>query len=223
MLENGLLPWLSGRLITFGPGLLFVVCLLETAVFAGLILPVGALIAFAAMLSARGVFSPGEVVAAALLGAFIGDQVGFSVGRWFIAVARPARRDLSRLWAGAIARVDRLIRGHGGIGLTAARAIPFVRTVMPWFAGRSGIGWLRFLFFDVLGVGLWGVVYIGGGFLAGESWRQVADRFGEVVGAVVAVLALVALLALAWPRRLRRTGRSRRHEGHEAPTGQELQ
>ena len=32
-----------------------------------------------------------------------------------------------------------------------ARAIPFVRTVMPWFAGRSGMGWGRFLFFDVVG------------------------------------------------------------------------
>lgn len=201
-----LLQWLSAQLVTYGPGLLFVICLIETAVFAGLILPVGALIAFAAMLSARGVFGPGEVVTVALLGALVGDQLGFVVGRWFIAGANPPRGEVARIWRGALTRTEALIRGRGGIGVSMARAIPFVRTVMPWFAGRSGMGWGRFLFFDILGVLLWGTIYIGGGFLAGESWRQIADVFGEIVGGLVALVALIAFLALALPRWMKRTG-----------------
>jgi membrane-associated protein len=206
MPDNSLLEWLSGHLVRFGPGVLFLICLLETAIFAGLILPVGALIAFAAMLSARGVFDPGEVIMVALLGALVGDQLGFIVGRWFIAGASPPRGEVARVWRGALARTESLVRSRGGIGVATARAIPFVRTVMPWFAGRSGMGWGRFLIFDSLGVCLWGTIYIGGGFLAGESWRQVAGQFGEIAGAAVALVAILAFLFALVPRWLRKAG-----------------
>jgi membrane-associated protein len=210
-----LLQWLSLHLVRLGPGVLFAVCLLETAVFAGLILPVGALLAFAVMLSTRGYFDPGEVIFVALLGALLGDQLGFVVGRWFVPGARPARGGIARIWAAALQRTETLVRRRGLLGVSVARATPFVRTMMPWFAGRSGMPWIRFLVFDMLGVLLWGAIYIGGGYLAGQGWREVAARFGESAGAL-AVLALVLaflLLTRGWVQRLfrrrRRRGRPR--------------
>jgi membrane-associated protein len=191
-----LLQWLAVQLVRLGPGVLFVVCLLETAIFAGLILPVGALIAFAAMLASRGLFSPAEVVTVALLGAFIGDQLGFVVGRFFVSRARPPRGDIAEIWGRALAGADALVRRRGLLGVSTARAIPFVRTIMPWFAGRSGVSWPRFVVYDALGVLLWGTIYIGGGFLAGEGWRQVAARYGESAGAVLVLLLLLAFLFL---------------------------
>lgn len=196
MPENDLLAWLATNLIRLGPGVLFVVCLLETAIFAGLILPVGALIAFSAMLSSRGVFEPSEVIAAAFFGALIGDQLGFVVGRWFVSSARPARGEMARVWSMTLQRTEELVRSRGLAGISLARAIPFVRTLMPWFAGRSGVTWGRFCLYDLLGVLLWGTVYIGGGFLAGEGWRQLAGRYGEVVGAVAAAILLAAIVFL---------------------------
>lgn len=197
MLQSELLSWLAGHLVALGPGVLFVACLLETAVFAGLVLPVGALIAFAAMLAARGLMDPAQIATAAIVGALVGDQVGFVVGRWFVAGARPRGGRITTIWRGALSRTERLVRRRGLIGISLARAIPFVRTIMPWFAGRSQVGWGRFIVFDVLGVALWGTVYLGGGFLAGEGWRQVAGHFGEAVGIGALILGLIVVLLVS--------------------------
>jgi membrane-associated protein len=207
-MRSDLLHWLSDYLIALGPGVLFVACLLETAVFAGLVLPVGALIAFAAMLAARGLMDPGQIIAAALAGALVGDQVGFAVGRWFVTGAGPRAGRITRIWRTALARTEKLVRRRGLLGVSAARGIPFVRTIMPWFAGRSGLSWGRFLLFDTLGVLLWGSIYLGGGFLAGEGWRQVAGRFGETAG-VAALIAGAALFFLLSARLARRVMRRR--------------
>ena len=191
-----LLQWLSDYLVRFGTGVLFVVCVLETAIFIGLILPVGGLIAVSAMLASRGLLDPMDVIAAALVGAVVGDQLGFAAGRWFVARSRPPKGKIARVWSAAISRTDTLLRRHGLLGITVARTVPFVRTIMPWFAGRSGVSWGRFTLYDLCGIFLWGTVYIGGGFLAGEGWQRVADQFGEGAGAVVVAL-LVLIMTFA--------------------------
>jgi membrane-associated protein len=211
MFRTELLYWLADQLVALGPGVLFVACLLETAVFAGLILPVGALIAFAAMLASRGYMDPVQIAMLAVVGALIGDQIGFAVGRWVLAGARPRGGRITRLWRVALSRAESLVHRRGLIGVSLARAIPFVRTMMPWLAGRSGIPWGRFFAYDLLGVLLWGSIYVGGGLLAGEGWRQVAGRYGETVGAVAVVVGILvavlvarraALRALRWRRRM---------------------
>jgi membrane-associated protein len=217
MAATDLLQWLSDYLVQFGTGVLFVVCVLETAIFVGLILPVGGLIAVSAMLASRGVLDPASVILAAFSGALIGDQLGFAVGRWFVATTRPPKAGrISRLWAGAIGRTDSLIRGRGLLGISVARTVPFVRTIMPWFAGRSGVSWARFTIYDFFGILLWGTVYIGGGFLAGMGWRTIAGQFGEGAGAVV-VGALMLIFLLAGRRPFRRLLERRR--GPRSPAG----
>lgn len=191
-----MLNWLSGHLVRLGPEVLFLVCLLETAVFAGMVLPVGALIAFSSMLATRGVFDTHEVALAALTGALVGDQLGFAVGRWFVRSAEPPRGEVARVWGAALSQAEGLLMSRRLVGISVGRAVPFVRTVMPWFAGRSGITWGRFAVFDGLGVLLWGAVYVGGGLLAGESWRKLSGQFGEVAGAIVIVAALGVLVVV---------------------------
>lgn len=221
MAQSELLQWLGQHLVALGPGVLLVTCLLETAVFAGLVLPVGALIAFAAMLASRGLMDPTQVAAAALTGALIGDQLGFVVGRWFIPGARPPRGSggIARIWRGALTQTESLVRDRGLLGISVSRAIPFVRTLMPWFAGRSGVVWGRFVVYDFLGVLLWGSIYIGGGFLAGESWRRLAGQFGEIVGGVLIIIVAIAVAALArmWVRRQVETAEPAAPEGETAP------
>jgi membrane-associated protein len=196
MPASDLLQWLSGYLVQFGTGILFVVCVLETAIFVGLVLPVGGLIAVSAMLASRGVLEPQAVIAAAISGAILGDQLGFAVGRWFVATSKPPKGRISRVWAAAIGRTESLIRNRGLIGISVARTTPFVRTIMPWFAGRSGITWLRFTIYDLCGILLWGVVYIGGGFLAGMGWNRVAVQYGEEAGALLLGIILLAILLI---------------------------
>lgn len=210
-MDVDLLSILSAYLVRFGPVVLFLACLLETAVFAGLVLPIGALIAFAAMLSARGAFEPWVVAAAALSGAMVGDQLGFAVGRWFARGAPRPSGGVAGVWRAAVGRAQALLSGRRGFGISIGRAVPFVRTVMPWFAGRSGIAWPRYFVFDLAGVLLWGAIYVGGGFLAGEGWRKVADEVGEVVaGAAILLGVALAVLAHRWLSRRYLAGRRAR-------------
>lgn len=204
LVQSDILHWLATHLIRLGPGVLLAICLAETAIFAGLILPVGALIAFAALLSARGVFDPAHVVLAALIGALIGDQLGFLVGRRFAFRTPPRDGRIARIWSGALVSTEALVRRHGLLGVTTARAIPFVRTLMPWLAGRSGTSWPRFLLLDIFGVLLWGAIYLGGGLLAGHGWQHLAKRYGEEAGLLLLVVGLTAVLLLArrWMRRV---------------------
>lgn len=194
--ESALFDWLVEILTRHGPVVLFVACMLETTLFIGLIIPVGGLIAFSSMLSSRGVFSPEAVALSALVGAFLGDQLGFFIGRKFRNSATPGGGRLKKLWIGSVEGASRLLRGRGSAGIALARGIPFVRTIMPWLVGRSEIRYRTFLPFDLLGVGLWGAIYVGGGFLAGEGWREVAREFGELAGAIVAGLLLIALILI---------------------------
>ncbi len=222
--ENGaLFRWLAAHLVRIGPILLFVVCLLETAVFLGLVLPVGALIGFSSVLAARGVFDPSHIVLAAVAGGLIGDQIGFAVGRGFAREVRPRTGRLARLWEAGVRRTQALVVQQGLIGVSAARAVPFVRTIMPWFAGRSGKRWPRFFLFDLLGILLWATIYCGGGFLAGYGWERIACQFGEEAGAaVVLALAVAGVLGFRlWRRRLleRRSASRMRHP--TAPGGGE--
>lgn len=222
MADSEIMQWLTQTLVRYGPVVLFISCLLETAIFIGLIVPVGALIAFSAMLASRGVFPAEQIMLVAFTGALMGDQLGFAVGRWFVTSAKPPRGRISRLWKGGLSRAEALIKGKGALGVSVARGIPFVRTIMPWFAGRTGMHWGRFFVFDVLGVLFWGLIYIGGGFLAGQGWSQVAAQFGEEVGAAAVLLALVIFLlgSRGWLTRfvkLRRQRKVGRRSGPPRP------
>ncbi|HWV58563.1 MAG TPA: VTT domain-containing protein [Longimicrobiales bacterium] len=207
-MESEIFNFIAGYLVRFGPVVLFFACMLETAIFAGLVLPVGALIAFSAMLSSRGVFEPWSVAVAAAAGALVGDQLGFAVGRFLIRAAGPAR-GVARVWSAALKYTEALIIGRRHAGIVIGRVIPFVRTVLPWFAGRSGVTWPRFFVFDLAGVVIWAVIYVGGGFAAGEGWRQVADQYGEIAGGILAIAALIVFVVLN-RRVAQRLTRSRR-------------
>jgi hypothetical protein len=99
--ENGIVfRWLTVQLVRIGPIVLFVVCLLETAAFLGMVAPVGALIGFASVLAARGIFDPWHIVLAAVAGALIGDQIGF---------ANPQRKSIS---ASKLLAAQRILRAR---------------------------------------------------------------------------------------------------------------
>lgn len=202
---EALLREIIGLLIRFGPEVVFIVTMAETAFFVGLVVPAEATVLLAAFLADRGIFQLEHVAAATLAGAFLGDQIGYALGRF--GGARVVRRGgrIGRLWHRYEPRAAALFRRRSIVAVTLARFISFVRTLMPWFAGMSGVPYARFVFFDLLGVIGWGVASIAVGYAAGESWRRVADA----VGATTTILlgALVAVSIFLYFRR-RRSGRT---------------
>lgn len=191
---ESLLRDIIGWLVVIGPEVVFVVVMAETAFFLGLLVPAEATVLVAAFLANRGTFELSHVLAATLLGGFAGDQIGYALGRFGgrRVAARGGR--LGRLWSRNESRAGSMFRRRSIVSVTLARFVSFVRTIMPWMAGMSRMPYLRFLVFDALGVLGWGIGSVAAGYLAGESWRQLASALGITGGIIVVVLALAGIL-----------------------------
>ena len=191
-----LLQDIVALLLSVGPWVVFVVVAIETAAFVGLLVPAEATVLIAAFLADRGYFEFGDIAAATLGGALVGDQCGYVLGRvGGTRMVAPGHR-LGRIWARYEPAATGLFRRHAALSVTLARFLSFIRTLMPWFAGMSRMPYGRFLLFDALGILGWGLGSIALGYLVGESWRLVASTLGTVSAVAVGGLAVAGLVLL---------------------------
>ncbi|CAN5808834.1 hypothetical protein BH23GEM9_BH23GEM9_25440 [soil metagenome] len=202
---DALLQDIIQLLIRAGPWIVFLVTAAETAFFLGLLLPAEATVLVAAFLADAGYFDVKHVLLATIAGGFVGDQIGYVLGR--LGGRRAAARGgrLGRLWVRHEARATLLFRQRSILAVTLARFISFVRTLMPWFAGMTGMSYPRFLLYDTLGVVGWGAGSVAAGYAAGRSWHVLASALGTV-STVIVVLIIGAAIFLAVRARRRRRG-----------------
>lgn len=206
-MDGSLLELVQRWVIEFGPWVVFLVTMLETAAFVGLFVPSGPTILFAAFLTTTSLFELEHVLIATLLGGFTGDQLGYWLGRVYGVRGVVHGGRAVRLWHRYEHRTVQLFRRHSVIAVSLARCVAFVRTIMPWFAGMSRMPYGRFAFYDVVGVLVWGVGHVTLGYLAGRSWRALATLLGSASVAVLAIIALGAFIVYM----------RRRHQAERAP------
>lgn len=196
-------PEITRALLALGPWVVLAATFLETFFVTGLVIPALPTIMAACVLALEGHFPLWAVAAATFAGGLAGDTVGFWVGRKGGRVLLDGDGRLRRAARRQASRASTLMQGHVLLGVSGARCISFVRTLMPMTAGMSGLGYRRYLAYDVLGVAVWGTgsILVGVGTAAG--WRRVRDDLGpEVAGGIVVVAVLV--WAVLRVRRMRR-------------------
>lgn len=187
---ESLLQDIIALLVRAGPLIVLLVTAAETAFFLGLLIPAEATVLVAAFMADAGYFDIEDVLLATLIGGFIGDQIGYALGR-IAGVGAAARVGfLGRLWRRHEARATVLFQRQSILAVTLARFISFVRTLMPWFAGMSRMPYGRFLFYDILGVTGWGVSSVAAGYLAGRSWHVMASALGTASAVIILLIAL---------------------------------
>jgi membrane-associated protein len=182
-------------LASTGPSVLFIIAFLETSFLTGLLVPCGPVIVAAVALAGDGVLDFGEVAAASIAGALAGDSVGYWVGRSGGEGALRTRGRLGRVARKVEPRARSLMGQYPAAGVTLARLLSFVRTLMPPVAGLSGLSYPRFLLWDLLGVALWASLYLGIGVAADDGWETLRRILGTG-GALVFVLTLLSLYLL---------------------------
>lgn len=194
---EALLDHLVHLLRAAGPWIVFATTFLETAVFVGLLIPAEPVVLLAAVLVVAGKFSLHSVVIATFLGALLGDQAGYALGRFGgnRVIARGGR--IARIWQRYEPTAARLFRRQAIISVTLARFISFVRTLMPWFAGMSRMPYARFFFYDLVGVLAWTTALVSVGYAAGESWRVVAEALGTASAYLIGAILVIALVFVA--------------------------
>jgi dephospho-CoA kinase len=191
-------------LIRVGPWIVFLVAATETAFFLGLLVPAEATVLVAAFMADIGYFPIEHVLLATLLGGLTGDHVGYVMGRLYGRRAAVRGGRLGRLWRRYEARSTLLFRRKSILAVTLARFISFVRTLMPWFAGMSGMSYRRFFVYDLLGVVGWGCGSVAAGYVAGRSWQALASALGTASTVIVVGLGIGVAAIVVRARRRRR-------------------
>jgi dephospho-CoA kinase len=199
---EALLQDIIDLLVRAGPLIVLLVTAAETAFFIGLVIPAEATVLVAAFMADSGYFPVEHVLLATLAGGFIGDQVGYWLGRTTGRRAAARGGFFGRLWRRHEARATVLFQKQSILAVSLARFISFVRTLMPWFAGMSGMPYGRFVLYDLLGVTGWGVASVAAGYLAGRSWHVLASALGTV-STLIVLLIVLSLAAVAMRARRR--------------------
>jgi membrane-associated protein len=181
----------------------------ESGLLAGFFLPGDSLLFSAGVLLAGGaIHLPFAVVAAGVvIAAFLGDQLGYLIGRRVgpRLFNRPDSRFFSRRHA---QRAHDFFMAHGSKAVILARFVPIVRTFTPTVAGVGAMPYRRFAAYDAIGAVLWGVGMLAAGHALGGV-RIVAAHV-EVMTLTVVVLSLVpALVSVGRARRRGPAGLSR--------------
>ena len=139
----------------------------ETGILLGFFLP-GDSILFSAGLvaAAHGNVNIVILVTVVFLAAFVGDQVGFVLGR---KIGRPylEKHNGPRIQK-MIERSERFYEQTGWWAVVAARFFPWIRTFVPPIAGASHMNYYKFLSANAIGALLWGVGITLAGYYAAE-------------------------------------------------------
>lgn len=167
----------------------------ETAVVVGLLFPVEITLMSVGFLAYVGEVPLAAAFLLMIAAASVGDALALRSGRKYgprVRASRLGTRVGQRRWA----KADRVLHRLGGQSAFVARWVPFVRTLLPRLAGSAGVRYRQFAPWNLAGV----VTAVGSsvvlGYLAGASYREVADRVGRATTAALLVLAAVVAVLL---------------------------
>lgn len=182
--------------------LVFGLPFLESAAFVGFIFPGETAALLAGVLAFQHRLSLPEAIVAVVLGAILGDTVGYEVGRHF--GTRLIHGPFSRwIKADHLRRTEQLLERRGGWAVFLGRFTTALRVLIPGIAGVGRMPYRRFAFFNMTGGAVWGVGFVLLGYAAGASWHRVASTASTVGLIAVGVVAVVAVVYLVVRRRRR--------------------
>ncbi|WP_146792347.1 DedA family protein [Agrococcus baldri] len=169
--------------------------LLETSVLLGLVVPGDTIVIVAALAVEQWPWWL-ALIAAIVLGALAGESIGFAIGHW---LGPRIDRWLARRWPRASARwrrTERYLARRGGPAIFLSRFLPVAHSLVPLIVGASAMPYRRFLAWTIPACLVWAGAYASAGWLAGGTYRELADRLHGAGYLLVAVLA--AFILLVW-------------------------
>jgi len=197
----------TSLLHTFGPWVLVgigLVVFIESGVLFPF-LPGDSLLVTAAILSSALGITPWQIILVGVVAAFLGDQVGFWLGR---RVGRRLFRDDARvLRTSRLQEAEAFFAKYGALALVLGRFVPIVRTYVPLAAGTADLRWRRFTLWNLVGGFAWVVgMTVVGVLLGGIPF--VAHNIDVLSVVIVVVSVLPVVIGALRARRTRPTPRT---------------
>ncbi len=185
--------------------LLFAITAGESSAFLGLVIPGEAAVLGAGALAARGELALVPAIAVVVVGAVVGDTIGYSVGKRF--GGSPQSGPLARVWScQRMVRVRTFLDKHGRNTVFLARFVGFFRALVPFAAGAVRMPYRPFLAYNVAGALTWGIGTVLIGYWTGDT---AIGTFESSSRYFVAAAAVGALGYLLWRWTTRRTRAAR--------------
>jgi membrane protein DedA with SNARE-associated domain len=172
--------------------------------FAGALLEGESILVLAGLAAHRGHLALPALIAIGAVGGFLGDQIGFALGR------RYGDRLLDRFPASrrAAARVRRLVERYPELAVVAVRFAYGLRLAGPVVIGSTGLRWRRFVLLNALGAVAWSAVWVLAGYGAGAALQALLGDLARIEREVaLGALAVATLAALVLHLTRRRQGR----------------
>jgi membrane protein DedA with SNARE-associated domain len=190
--------WLSDLFARYGYAVVFVGVLLENA---GAPVPGETMLLAGAALSRYGSLTLSWVIAAAIVGATLGDNLGFFIGRRGGRVLVERYGAILGMTGPRLAEFDRFFARHGSKTVFFARFITGLRVIGALLAGASRLSWKRFLLFNALGAIVWATTFGVVGYALGYSWHTLEQWIGSsgmILLALVSVIGGLLILRARW-------------------------
>lgn len=183
---------LLGLITGYGPALLFVSCFLSCLLVP---IPSSLMMLTGGAFVASGDLLLWQVAGAAYLGALLGDQAGFQIGRRNgQAVLQRLRQAPAR--AKIIGKAEAALTRHGGLAVFFSTWL--VAALGPWtniVAGAARLSPIRFTLWDAAGEAVWVALYVGAGYLFADQIEAAAEIAANASG-MIAAAAVTLLLGL---------------------------
>jgi membrane protein DedA with SNARE-associated domain len=164
----------------------------------GIPFPSAAILLAAGVLVQQGHLHLGDAIVFGILGAILGNQIGYLVGHkagrsFVLKWGRYVRLTPERL-----EQVEGLFARHGGKAVFAARFFSISRLLEALVAGMSRMRWGTFVFYSILGGAVWVTAVVLVGYFFGESWRSAQHWSGRVPLLLILLLGVALGLYLAY-------------------------
>ncbi|WP_069601546.1 bifunctional DedA family/phosphatase PAP2 family protein [Mycobacterium kyorinense] len=179
-------------------GAAFLLPLLESSLFVGIVFPGETAVLIAGVVASQGALLLWGVILVASAGAISGDSFGYEIGK------RYGQHLLDRLPKRLvkpehIERTTALLRRRAGYAVFIGRFTAALRVLVPGMAGISRLPYPTFLLFNALGGVLWATAATIVGYIAGKSYHAAEQRM-SIIGVGVLALIVGGYLLVRLPR-----------------------
>lgn len=192
--------WLVDLFAEYGYAVVFFGVLLENT---GLPVPGETVLLAGGAMAQFGRLSLEWVIATAIAGAILGDNLGFFIGRHGGRVLAERYGSRFGLSDRRLAEFDRFFARYGARTVFIARFITGLRVVGAVLAGASGLRWATFLFYNATGAIVWSIAVAIAGYLLAYSWDTLERLVGGFGLAAFVLFVLVLVVGVIRARHTR--------------------
>ncbi|OGZ03005.1 MAG: hypothetical protein A2430_02980 [Candidatus Liptonbacteria bacterium RIFOXYC1_FULL_36_8] len=166
----------------------FAISFLESLAFVGLAVPGGNLALVMGISTAYHFFGFWTMILISTLGAIFGDVASFYFGKWSVKFFRPDSKILNLKY---LNRGEEFFIRHGGKSVFLGRFAGPIRPIIPYIAGLFSMSFRWFMFYNITSAFLWSLLFIGGGYFGGHSWKMINNWSMKIVLFVFPTLVVV--------------------------------